>query len=278
MSAITVRRVDFAIPKELPTVFIHGQPEDSFAQIGFSLLLPYLEPFIVRTMKAALEHVVDERLREQVRAFNLQEGQHYRQHQLFNEVFRARGYPRLAEFEARVAEEYRQFTAEKPLAFNLAYAEGFEAFTAALSIHFLTKRDDGAWHPTALELFKWHLVEELEHKNVVFDVYNHVLGSYFNRVRVGWFAQQHMLKFTSRVVRYLISASPEIIEEHGGEKASQARLKALRRRMNREFLPPMLASHMPWYSPRRLKVPAQFEELRRHFTARAVRSEAPVPA
>lgn len=278
MSGITVRRIDLGFPKELPIVFIEGEPEESFAQIGFSLLLPYLEPYIVRTMKAATDQIVDQRLREQVRAFNLQEGQHYRQHQLFNELFRNRGYERFVEFEASVAEEYRRFTAEKPLSFNLAYAEGFEAFTAALSLHFLVKRDKSKWHPAALDLFSWHLIEELEHRNVVFDAYKHVCGSYTNRVRVGWFAQRHLLGFTSRVIRYMISASPEILAQHGGEEASRARLARMRRRMNREFLPAMLATHLPWYSPRRLQIPEDFERLRAHYTDKAVRSDAPVPA
>ena len=52
MNAITVRKMDFEFDQMDP-VFIEGDPDRSFGMIGLSLLLPYLEPYLIRTMKVA---------------------------------------------------------------------------------------------------------------------------------------------------------------------------------------------------------------------------------
>ena len=59
MHDITFRRIEFDFPDEIEPVFIAGQPEESYSLIAFSLLLPYLEPYLIRTMNAAKKHVTD---------------------------------------------------------------------------------------------------------------------------------------------------------------------------------------------------------------------------
>ncbi|MEZ4339629.1 MAG: metal-dependent hydrolase [Sandaracinaceae bacterium] len=266
---IHVRRMTFEYPDDLSTVFITGEPEDSWAQLGLSLLLPHLEPYLIRAMKAAREHVTDERLRRDLTGFVLQEGQHFQQHRRFNEHFLGKpGLEGLAVLEAEVAAEYARWTDEKPLAFHLAYAEGFEALTSATAIWFL-EQDRSAWHPAAFRLFEWHLVEELEHRHVAFDVYVHVIGDWRNRVKVGWFAQWHLLGFMTRVVEHLAEALPEVIEAHGGRRHHHLRMLQLRRRLVGVLLPRMIRSHAPWYTPHGLPVPPQLEALAARYSAEA---------
>lgn len=57
MRDTTVRRIDFPFPEEIDPVSIPGQPEASVGLLGLSLLLPYLEPYLIRSMKAARKHV-----------------------------------------------------------------------------------------------------------------------------------------------------------------------------------------------------------------------------
>ncbi len=266
--SITVRRMRFEYPEDLDTVFIAGEPEESFVNIGLSLLLPHLEPYLIRTMKEARAQVKDPRLSEDLQAFVLQEGQHYQQHKRFNELFHDRGFDRLPALEAEMAADYERFSREKSLAFNLAYAEGFEALTTAMASIFL-ELDRSNWHPCALALFEWHLVEELEHRCVAFDVYQHVSGDYLNRVRVGSFAQRHLLGFLLRVMEHMIERSPREMAAHGGQRGHRRRVRRLNQRLVFQILPLMLRSHLPGYSPHRLVVPASLEALATRYTESA---------
>ena len=261
---ILVRKMAFDFPNDMPVVFIRDAPEDSFLNAALSLLLPYLEPYLIRTMKAARPHVSDERLAHDLDQFVGQEGQHYRQHMLFNQHFHRAGYEGLKDLELEVEADYRGFSADRPLGFNLAYAEGFEALTSAMACAF-THQDTSAWHPSALDLFQWHLIEELEHRCVAFDVYEHVVGRYLYRLRVGFFAQRHLLRFMDRATKVMLRAHPEYRRGH------YKRMFGLHRRFFRDLAWPWLRSFSPGYNPRNIPLPARVHELAARYTSEAVR-------
>ncbi len=267
---MTVRRMRFAFPEDLDVVFVRDDPELSFVAVALSLALPYLEPYLIRTMNEARAHVTDPELQQALRAFILQEGQHYQQHKRFNEHFRDRGFTRLPELEAELAADYARFSASAPLSFNLAYAEGFEALTTGLALRLL-HLDRSDWQPEARALFEWHLLEEVEHRCVAFDVYQHVCGDYLNRVRVGGFAQRHLLRFLLRVARYLVEASPDRMAALGGRRAHWLRVARLVWRLFAPVFPRVARSHLPWYSPHRLEIPAGFAELAAELAPRTER-------
>jgi predicted metal-dependent hydrolase len=273
MSDITVRRMRFVYPKDLDTVFIEGEPEDSYNQIALSLLMPYLEPYLIRTMRAARKHVTDPKLADDLDKFCAQEGQHYRQHREFNELFRDRGFDRLPEFEREIEDDYQRFSKTKSLRFNLAYAEGFEAFTTQMA-HVFAGQDTSKWHPAALDLFQWHMVEELEHRCVAFDVYEHVVGNYPYRCVWGAFAQQHFLKWIVRVAKYMSRADTVTFEKYGGKAAHKKRSKRLWGIFFRQVIPRAAKTYSPWYTPHNVSVPDQMKDLADHYTA--VVNDAPI--
>ena len=94
MDRITVRQMDFTFPDDIDPIVVDGDPGESFATIGLSLLLPYLEPYLIRSMKEARSHVTDPALLEDLEKFNAQEGQHFRQHVKFNKVNVIFAHPR----------------------------------------------------------------------------------------------------------------------------------------------------------------------------------------
>ena len=96
---IVVRQMDFDFPPDIDPVVVEGDPEESYRLIGLSLLLPYLEPYLIRTMKEAKKQVRDPALVDDLERFSAQEGQHYRQHMRLNDAIRLQGFPRLAELE-----------------------------------------------------------------------------------------------------------------------------------------------------------------------------------
>lgn len=269
MHDITVRRIEFDFPDDIDSVFIAGQPEESYGLIAFSLLLPYLEPYLIRTMNAAKKRVTDPELRKDIERFNAQEGQHYRQHRRFNDVIRTKGFERLPEFEVELEADYRRFSETKSLRFNLAYAEGFEAMTTAMArLAFETKSLE-RMHPAVCHLFSWHLIEELEHRTVAFQVYDHLVGSYVYRVAVGLFAQWHLLHFMDKVGRYMLAADPQSLARYGGAVDRSRRVREQRRRFWRSLLPLVVRTYFPWYTPDNIPFTAEMKALADRYTKMA---------
>ena len=270
MHDITVRRIEFDFPEDIDPVCVDGNPKDSYALISFSLLLPYLEPYLIRTMRAAKKRVTDPELVKDLERFSAQEGQHYRQHRRFNDVIRTKGFPRLREFEDELDADYRRFTQEKSMRWNLAYAEGFEALTTATA-RFALERGFGGMHPAVAHLFTWHLVEELEHRTVAFDVYEHVCGGYLYRLLVGLVAQRHMLRWTGRVARYMLEADPESLARCGGREAQRAR-RRMQYAARRRLLPKLLPTYLPWYTPEKIEFTEEMKRLAERYSEMAVRT------
>ena len=272
MQDITVRQMDFQFPDGMDPVVIPGEPEQSYGIVGLSLLLPYLEPYLIRTMKEAKKVVTDPELRADLEKFSAQEGQHYQQHIRFNNVIREWGFPRLEEFENALDADYRRFSETKSLRWNLAYAEGFEAFTTAgARFSFETGGNDGM-HPAAADLFAWHLIEEFEHRTVAFDVYAHVCGSYPYRLLVGTYGQWHMGRWIGRVARYMTQQDERMETEYGGIEASKARRRAQLEPMRKHLLPKLLRTYLPSYTPHDIEMTRELKLMAKHYSRMAVRT------
>ena len=97
--AILVRRIPFAFDEDINPVWNRGQPEWSHMVNGASLAMPYLEPFLIKTVTEALKQVDDPALKADVQAFIGQEGVHYQSHRRYNEILK-RHYPELGQVEA----------------------------------------------------------------------------------------------------------------------------------------------------------------------------------
>ncbi len=68
---------------------------------------------------------------------------------------------------------------------QLAATAAFEHFTALLAV--LALREDvmlDEAHPQLAALWRWHAVEETEHKSVAFDVFAHLGGGWLQRAWV----------------------------------------------------------------------------------------------
>jgi predicted metal-dependent hydrolase len=253
---ITARRPSFSFPDRLDPLIVEGQPEVSFPIIGMSLVLPYLEPYLIRTMRAARQQITDPALARDLDAFNEQEGQHYRQHRRFNEAVRGPAAAAIGALEAEVDADYRRWSATRSLRWNLAYAEGFEAYTGALAHFSFESGLIDRLVPPARVLFEWHLLEELEHRTVAFDVYEHLRGGYLRRLAIGRFAQWHLDRFARRVAAALANADPGAFRARwGGRADAWTRVRPLVGQALRSLLPAVLRTYLPWYTPHRIPAP-----------------------
>lgn len=274
MHDITVRQMDFAFPDRIDPLILPSDPDRSYATIGLSLLLPYLEPYLIRTMKEARKRISDPDLLADLEKFNAQEGAHYRQHILFNEAvkrFGLSGLDGLEVLEAELDADYRRFSEERPLEWNLAYAEGFEALTTAVAHFSFEMGPDPESDPASADLLTWHMIEELEHRTVAFDVYQHVHGRYFHRLRVGTWAQWHMASWIGRVARHIARHDPRAAGIRS-DPTLRGKRRLNTRRLILQLLPRVLRTYLPGYTPHRIPMTAEMQALAAQYTARAIRT------
>ncbi len=126
------------------------------------------------------DKVSDPQLQAQIAAFIGQEAMHSKAHGEFNEAWRRDNY-NLDSFQNWLNERDKYLRTIPPK-LQLALTCAFEHFTALLGGYVLQ-------HPEllktldedALKLWVWHAIEEIEHRSVAFDVYQHVYGD--DRIR-----------------------------------------------------------------------------------------------
>ncbi len=252
MADITPRKVRFDF-SEVPINF-DLPPEvlnRTLPAVGLSLTMPYLEPYLIRTMKVAGKQITDPVLAEDVRHFSQQEGHHYRAHADLNARIRDH-FPAAVAAEIRAIEEaldadYQRFTREKSLRFNLGYAEGFEAMTCATAL--ASAEHGGLGEVPGGMIWAWHMAEEIEHRTVAFDVYEHLVGSYPYRIVRGFLSQWHYLRYVLRFARVIAAEIGHTV----GAPPNDAQGKALRRNYLRTW--------GPGYNPAKIELPEGVAEL-----------------
>ena len=209
MADITVRKLRFEFADNKGLEIIPGNKKASAFWIGLSLTMPYLEPYLIRTMRSAVKDVTDPVLAEDMKRFNGQESHHYRNHALFNDEVRAKLSPGAAaeirQIEDDLEADYQRFSAEKSVRFNIGYGEGFEAMTSAMALTCFAVDMPATCTPDFRRLFEWHLAEEVEHRTVTFEAYEHLVGHYAYRLYRGFRSQAHYLRYIHRFSKCLLA-------------------------------------------------------------------------
>ena len=113
------------------------------------------------------------------------------------------------------------------------------------------------------DLFKWHLAEEIEHRHVAYDIYDHLYGDYFFRVKMCWVAQTHIWSFILDCMKIM---SP--VDTARFDKSYKVSMLH-RFIMTVAVVPMFLKTYTPWYTPYRLAVPNDIQELSRKLTEAA---------
>ena len=138
---------------------------------ALSATFPRGEAFFIEAVKAHRDGA-EPRLEAEIRAFVRQEINHTREHIAFNRLAADHGYD-IKAIDKRV-EELLAMTKDRPVIFNLASTMALEHCTAMMAAEFLANPahfDDA--DPEVRAMWEWHAVEEIEHKGVAFDTWNH---------------------------------------------------------------------------------------------------------
>ena len=173
---MSIRRVPFSYSANATAHWNSDKPEFSQVVNAASLAMPFLEPYLVKIMREARSAITDPLLREDLDLYIVQEATHSRQHKKFNETIAAAGYSCVSELESTLDADYAALGERRSQRFNLAYAEGFEAMALAIG-HMLIEEREYLFSNSdscVASLVLWHFVEEIEHKNVAFDVFHHL--------------------------------------------------------------------------------------------------------
>jgi predicted metal-dependent hydrolase len=180
------RDMEFGLSPDLPRHWHGGDPYVTQFFNGLSLMFPDGERFFMDAVRHYQDRVTDPALRQQVRGFLGQEGIHAREHRAYNRMLATQGYPAAAieRFVARFVDLDRK----TPRLWQLAMTCALEHFTAVFAdVMLRDPRVLADAHPTMARLWRWHALEEAEHKAVAFDVYRTVapgLGGYLLRILV----------------------------------------------------------------------------------------------
>ena len=148
-----------------------GDPYQTAFYNALSATFPLGEAFFVESVRAFRDGA-DARLAEDIRNFTTQEVVHSREHLAFNRRAADSGYD-LAPLEARVKRRLA-VTRSKPRIASLAATMALEHYTAILAHQLLADpRHLAGADPETAALWRWHAVEEIEHKGVAYDTWLH---------------------------------------------------------------------------------------------------------
>ena len=236
---LPARAIRFEYRSDMDVCWTPRFPELAMMANSVSLAMPYVEPYVIASTRAAAEHL-DAPTREAAEAYVAQEARHHVQHRRFNALLRAR-YPGTTRVEGWMAATYGWLQRSRSVRFNAAFAAGFEiiAYSAARWIEPQVDELFAGAHSEAANLFLWHLAEEVEHKGVAFDVHRAVGGSRITYatamlcalIILGWFTMLgavvilgrerrllnplSWLRITRWLLSFLFSAGPVMMASAG---------------------------------------------------------------
>lgn len=203
----------------LPLHFMDGDPMGTHICNGMNMLLPEGEVFFVETFAEALPLIKDDVVREDVIGFMGQEAMHSSSHQSILDYLGTQGLD-VTPYTDEIQRFFRKILGPRDLTGRagrswlierVATVAALEHFTSWLGDWGLNANGwDKALDPQVLDLFRWHLAEEVEHRHVAFDLFTHLDGSYVRRVRTWVIASIGLMILWVKGTAFLMSVDPEL--------------------------------------------------------------------
>lgn len=221
---LEARRVRFRWETTSPE-FIPGDPFNSHFINVLHLLLPEGERWFCRLFREAEPLITDPKLLEAVKGFVRQEAMHASAHAVVLDHYAKRGidtapFTRKMEllFQSLLGDAppgLERFASERPrewLVARVAIVAAIEQFTCMLGEWVLDSKalDEAGADPTMLDLLRWHGAEEVEHRSVAFDLFQHLSGSYAIRAASMALVLPVFLGVWFHGARYLLEADPDV--------------------------------------------------------------------
>ncbi|MGH9276404.1 MAG: metal-dependent hydrolase [Acidimicrobiales bacterium] len=218
--AIRARATRFDL-SATPSHWVPGHPYATHTLDMVHAVLPPAERWFVDVYRDALPHITDDQLRADVEGFIAQEATHAKAHDRGLEHLARHGIDvrRQVEWADRTRARLRARAKRLPrrLQRRLLYAElaaiaAGEHYTAFLGEWILDspQLDLIGTDPVMLDLLRWHGAEEVEHRSVAFDAYQHVHGGYVLRAVSGALMSVGLLVLVFGTAARLTALDPEL--------------------------------------------------------------------
>lgn len=224
---------------------------------------PAAEPYLNQVLAQAKPMLGPrhQHLKPEIDLFIKQETEHFKIHNAYNAEL-SKTYPTLMDGYNAKRADYREFLATKSHKFNCAYSAAFETMALSLAMFLFEECDDylEGCDQRTLDMWKWHLGEEYEHRAVCHDVYCAVYGDYFTRARMILYAYKHLGGHNRRIYAQLIAqerarmSAAEVAESIEREKAMFKKLKAFQ-------LPRLMKLFVPGYNPGASRAPRGVQQV-----------------
>jgi hypothetical protein len=176
------RKFSGEFPVAIPAAWFRQNPILSNMLNTYTVLVPDNENYYIRNIRRALERIRDPALSERVRDFIRQEGQHGIAHRRFWANLTAQGIKFESFLKLTNFLSYKFLERFFPLSIQLSVIAAIEHINAYMGHIFLADKLLVDADPHKRLLFGWHFAEEIEHKEVSYDVFQHVSGGYFLRI------------------------------------------------------------------------------------------------
>lgn len=213
---------------ETPLEWIPGQPFASHFINEINMILPAGEFWFCRLYNKALPYVTDDKLRDDIQMFIRQEAMHARAHGgAIAEYLKAHGIE--TERNTKVMEWlFEDLLADNPLGiktpkllekrwlvFRLGIIAAVEHMTCVLGNYALDNKkwDEVGADPVLLDLLRWHGAEEVEHRSVAFDLYQHLGGGYVSRYYLSTIVVPLVIGLWTDGAAHLMNQDPRFADE-----------------------------------------------------------------
>ncbi|MDK1685049.1 metal-dependent hydrolase [Acinetobacter terrestris] len=155
---------------EIPKFWFANDPFKTRFFDALSLTFPEGERFFIESVRLFRDQIQDEDLQQKVKDFIRQEAQHGIAHDRMNQQMIAQGMP-VEKFTQMLRERFQGVLKNQSAEYCIALTAASEHLTALMAECFFGERETmQEVHPYVRALLAWHSIEEMEHRDVAFDV------------------------------------------------------------------------------------------------------------
>ncbi len=181
---ITPRAIKFPPPKHGQKFWHSNAPAPTYTFNTLALYLPLLEKMVVLSLKQSVSKLKNTNLKQEVQSLIAQEAYHGSEYARMLPSLIYQHYPNIQKkYKFRVFGSFALLINKILPNFHYALSAAGEHFTAISADLFL--RQPKYFKDVAPEysaIWRWHAIEEIEHKTVAFDVYQYFSSSYIQRI------------------------------------------------------------------------------------------------
>ena len=162
-------KLDFHLD-QAPRFWFGGDPFRTRMFDALSLTFPDGERYFIESVRLFRDKITDPDLQARVTDFIRQEAQHGMAHDKMNQIMKAQGMP-VDQFTNRLKKIFKFELTHRSPQYNIAMTAAAEHLTALMAATFYSKKSTLAEaDPFVRALFAWHAIEEMEHRDVAYDV------------------------------------------------------------------------------------------------------------